>query len=120
MRCIPWALVFACGVFSCKEKPKETPAVVAPSCPTCVTADDKGFTPTSLHIPKGAPGSTVKVTFTRTTNATCATEVVFPDLKLQEALPLGKPVSLDIPSAEARTLTFQCGMGMYKSSLVIQ
>jgi plastocyanin domain-containing protein len=46
--------------------------------------------------------------------------VVFPDLKLEKPLPLNTPVSIEVPTGQARTLTFQCGMGMYKSAVVIQ
>ena len=33
---------------------------------------------------------------------------------------VGQPVAIVVPSGEARTLTFQCGMGMYKSKVLIQ
>ena len=57
--------------------------------------------------------------FIRTTESTCAKQVVFPELKLEKELPLNVPVSLTIPTDDARRLTFQCGMGMYKSAVVI-
>jgi plastocyanin domain-containing protein len=85
-----------------------------------VTASEHGFSPSSLFFPKGGAGSTVPVTFVRTTDQTCATEVVFPELGIRKALPLNAPVTLDLPSDTARTLTFQCGMAMYKGALVIR
>ena len=85
-----------------------------------VTAGEHGFAPTSLAIPKGAPGSKATVTFVRTTDKTCATEVVFPDLNLTKPLPLNEAVAVDVPSDAARTLTFQCGMAMYKGALVVR
>ena len=81
-----------------------------------VTADDKGFTPSSVTFKKGAPASLV---FTRTTDDTCATEVVFPELNVKKELPKGKPVTIEVPTDKEQRLTFQCGMGMYKSSVVI-
>jgi plastocyanin domain-containing protein len=85
-----------------------------------VTAGEHGFSPTSMMLPKGAAGSLATVTFVRTTDQTCATEVVFPDLDLKKALPLNTPVTVDVPSDAPRTLSFQCGMGMYKGALVVR
>jgi plastocyanin domain-containing protein len=32
---------------------------------------------------------------------------------------MNQPVDIEIPSNQARTLTFQCGMGMFKSKVVV-
>jgi plastocyanin domain-containing protein len=85
-----------------------------------VVAGEHGFTPSSLALPRGAPGSKASVVFVRTTDKTCATEVVFPDLDVKKDLPLDTPVSIDVPTDTARTLTFQCGMAMYKGALVVR
>ncbi len=82
-----------------------------------ITADDKGFSPSSVEVKKGEP---LELVFTRTTEDTCANEVVFPELSVKKELPLKQPVSVAVPTTEARTLTFQCGMGMYKSKVVVQ
>jgi plastocyanin domain-containing protein len=82
-----------------------------------IRADDKGFTPSSVNVAKGAHTTLV---FTRTTDDTCAKDVVFPELKLKKALPLNQPVDVDVPTDSARTLAFTCGMGMFNSSVVIQ
>jgi plastocyanin domain-containing protein len=84
-----------------------------------VTANEHGFTPPSLKIPSGGPGSHGSVSFVRTTDQTCATKVVFPDLKLQKDLPLNQVVKVDLPTDTAKTLSFQCGMGMYKGAVVV-
>ncbi|CAN5914284.1 hypothetical protein BH11MYX4_BH11MYX4_02180 [soil metagenome] len=83
---------------------------------TAITVDSDGFKPNAVKLKKGAPATLV---FTRTTDETCATEVVFPQLDIKKELPKGKPVSITIPTDKEQTLTFQCGMGMYKSSVVI-
>lgn len=112
-------LVAAVGAFTtgCKKAGEARPT--APACPTCVTVDETGFAPSKLEVPSGPTGETRDVTFTRVVEDTCATEVVFPELGLKQALPYGKPTVVKIPASPARTLTFQCGMGMYKSALVV-
>jgi plastocyanin domain-containing protein len=84
-----------------------------------VVASEHGFTPSSLTVPTGGPGSHHAVTFVRTSDKTCATEVVIPELKIDEKLPLDQPVAVFIPTDEPRTLTFQCGMAMYKGAIVV-
>ena len=66
-----------------------------------VTASEHGFTPASLKIPAGGPGSHGTVTFVRTTDKTCATEVVFPDLNIEKKLPLNQVVPVDLPTDTA-------------------
>ncbi len=82
-----------------------------------IRADDKGFTPSSVTVKKGAPTTLV---FTRTSDDTCATDVVFPEIGIKKALPLNQPVDVEVPTADARTLAFTCGMGMFKSAVVVQ
>jgi plastocyanin domain-containing protein len=106
---------------ACDKKAEPTPA--SSSVPTTiphVAVGEHGFLPTSLTLPKGAAGSTIAVTFERTTDETCAKEVVFPDLGIKKNLPLNKPVTIDVPTDASRTLTFQCGMAMYKGALVVR
>jgi plastocyanin domain-containing protein len=85
-----------------------------------VTAGEHGFAPSSLTVPKGPPGSMATISFVRTTDQTCATEVVFPDLDVKKELPLYLVVAVEIPGDAARTMTFQCGMGMYKGALLVK
>jgi plastocyanin domain-containing protein len=123
------AITFACaaigaGVCGCDRKSDATADSVPVPAPAPgemrITASEHGFVPSELSIPKGQPGSLAKVTFVRTTDQTCATEVVFPDLDIKKPLPLGQLVAVDVPSDSAKTLTFQCGMGMYKGALLVK
>ncbi len=82
-----------------------------------VNVDAKGFTPSSIEFKKGEKGA---ITFTRTSDDTCAKDVVFPEINLKKELPLNKPVVVEVPTDAARTLTFTCGMGMFKSAVVIR
>jgi len=112
---VPMTVLAACN----KDKDKEQASAAAASVPAGairITADEKGFTPSSVTLKKGEPGTLV---FLRTTDETCATEVVFPELDIKKDLPKGQPVTIEIPTDKDQKLTFQCGMGMYKSSVVV-
>jgi plastocyanin domain-containing protein len=97
--------------FACAKTEAGAPGKVS------VTADGEGFHPSSVEVKQGSP---LTLEFKRTSDKTCATEVVFPDLKIEKKLPLNEVVSIEIPTTESRTLTFQCGMAMYKSKIVVR
>ncbi len=84
-----------------------------------VTASERGFQPSTLQLPAGGPGSHTTVSFLRTSDDTCATDVVFPDLKIEQKLPLDQVVRVEVPTDSAKTLAFQCGMGMFKGKVVV-
>ncbi len=108
----------ALGMLGCKDKSASPSGAAGPLPPgaVAVTADENGFKPSSVTFKKGEHASLV---FTRTSDDTCATEVVFPELNVKQDLPKGKPVTIDIPTDKEQKLTFQCGMGMYKSAVVV-
>jgi len=117
-------LVFgaALGAVGCKNSnSSETTAAAASPAPASgkvnVVVGDDGFQPSNVTATKGQP---LTLEFKRTSDKTCATQVAFPDLNLTKDLPLNTPVAINIPTDQARKLTFQCGMGMYKSAVVIQ
>jgi len=106
--------ILACTA-GCSKKTDATPAA-AQTGPVAITVDGDGFKPSSVTFKKGAPASLV---FTRTVDDTCATEVVFPQLDIKKELPKNTPVTITVPTDKEQKLTFQCGMGMYKSSVVV-
>jgi plastocyanin domain-containing protein len=123
---LPLAFVLA-NLASCSKKSDASPEPPAPVSMIAsatgearIVADEHGYTPSSIAVPKGPAGSKVTLTFVRTSEKTCATEVVFPELKLEKPLPLNVPVAIEIPSDAARTLSFQCGMAMFKGALVVK
>lgn len=100
-----------------KDEAPPTPPVVPVAGEQKIEANEKGFTPSAIGVKKGEPS---RLVFTRTSEKGCATEVVFPELDVKKDLPLHVPVAFDVPTDRERTLTFTCGMGMYKSSVVIR
>jgi plastocyanin domain-containing protein len=82
-----------------------------------VSVGTQGFDPSSVTV---ARGENVTMQFTRTAEKTCADKVVFPDIGISKDLPLNTPVAIHVPTDEARTLTFQCGMGMYRSAVLVK
>jgi len=100
------------GAGGCKQSEASSPLAD-------VTADEHGFSPASLKLKGGGPGSHGTVTFLRTTDKTCATEVVFPDLHIEKKLPLNQVVGVELPTDAPKTLVFQCGMAMYKGAVVV-
>lgn len=79
-----------------------------------VTVDGHGYHPDTLHA---QAGKALTITFRRTTDRTCGTEVVFPSLDIRKNLPLNQDVAVQV-TPQAGTIAFTCGMGMYRGSIV--
>jgi hypothetical protein len=119
-RVLLFAFALACSKRSETSTDPAPAPMVDPTAGARVMVGEHGFVPGSLALAKGPAGSTAPVTFLRTTDATCAKEVVFPDVGIKKDLPLNTPVTIDVPADAARTLTFQCGMAMYNGALVVK
>lgn len=92
----------------------ETAAGPPPSDEHRIEVGSNGFAPSELAISAGRPA---RLTFVRTTDATCATEVVVPSLNLKRALPLNQPVTITIPAQKAGDIAFACGMNMFRGQV---
>jgi len=107
------------ALFACDTKPSLAQGQ-PPSAPTAKNVDvevgARGFVPNHVALNKGQRST---LTFKRTSKEGCAKKVVFPDLEIEKDLPLGESVEIEIPTGQSRTLLFQCGMGMYKSHVLI-
>jgi hypothetical protein len=118
----PLGLVVLSSAACSKSAPPGPPpaaSVVVPPTGGAVTiiADAKGFTPSEVHATRGAPLSLI---FKRTSDNTCATEVVFPELKIRRPLPLNEVVAVDMPVMVEHTYKFQCGMAMWEGAVVVK
>lgn len=81
-----------------------------------VIASEKGFEPGRLVLKPGVPA---EITFLRTTDATCAKEVVFPSLDIRRELPLNVSVTVSL-TPDADEIGFVCGMNMFRGTVVAQ
>ena len=82
-----------------------------------VEINTKGYRPTSLRLRRGVPA---RVTFLRTTDATCAKEIVLPDFNIRRTLPLNEPVVVTFTPTNRGKFTFVCGLNMMRGQLVVQ
>lgn len=76
-----------------------------------------GYEPASITLKRGVPA---RITFLRTTDDTCATEVVFADYGVRKELPLNQPVFVSFTPQTAGEFSFTCGMGMNRGKLLIR
>ena len=81
-----------------------------------ITVGDTGFQPSRLTLRAGVPA---RLTFTRTSNTTCATSVVFPSLTITRELPLNARVVIEFTPRQAGEVAFACGMNMLRGTIVV-
>ena len=82
-----------------------------------VVVNELGFEPAKVALRAGTPA---RLTFLRTTDKTCGTEVVFPSLNIKRALPLNEPVQIEFTPARTGELAFACGMNMLKGVILVE
>jgi RND family efflux transporter MFP subunit len=81
-----------------------------------VIVNEQGFEPAQVTLRAGTPA---RLTFVRTTDKTCATEVVFPSLNIKRALPLNEAVDIEFTPAKTGEIAFACGMNMFRGVVVV-
>lgn len=77
----------------------------------------KGFEPNGIDV---KPGSNLILKITRTTDETCATEILIPAKKIKTELPLNKEVVVDVGTLEKGDVGFSCGMKMIKGTVHVK
>ena len=98
-------LVFAFTVSSIEAHPKTVR----------ISVTKKGFSSSSISAEVGSP---LTLIFTRRSREGCGNMVVFPSLGITKNLPVGKAVTVKFTPRQEGTISFTCGMGMYKGSIV--
>ncbi len=81
-----------------------------------IRVDKNGFSPSSIEA---EAGHKLNLVFNRADKNNCGSVVVFPKLKVRKTLPVGKDVIVSFTPTKAGQVTFTCGMGMMKGSIVV-
>jgi plastocyanin len=92
--------------------PKQSPVQAA-----TISVTPQGYEPANITVKSGRP---MKLTFVRTSDNVCGTEVVFPSMNLKRALPLNQPVDVVFTPSESGEITFVCDMNMLKGTIVVE
>jgi membrane fusion protein, heavy metal efflux system len=96
----------------------QTSATATPSIQEAkVLVTEKGYEPAKLTLRAGTPA---RITFVRTTDKTCGTEVVFPSLNIKRALPLNQSVAIEFTPRATGEVNFVCGRNMLRGIVVVQ
>jgi len=96
----------------CQKKKEPVANVPAADVPIRVT--EKGFEPSRIEVKKGTNATLV---FTRMTDKTCATDVIFGENGAHLDLPLNQPVRIALGTVNDN-IPFACGMKMITGEIV--
>lgn len=77
----------------------------------------EGFVPAEVKVKKGQP---VEMVVTRTTDRTCAKQIVIKDAGISRDLPLDKAVTVSFTPAKAGKVRYACSMDMIAGVLVVE
>ena len=82
-----------------------------------VKITERGFEPESLKLRRGVPA---RITFLRTLDNTCATEIVISEFGIRRALPLNQPTVVSFTPNRKGEFSFTCGMNMMRGKLIVR
>jgi plastocyanin domain-containing protein len=88
-----------------------------PGEPVKITVTKNGYEPWKVRARKGVP---LTLVVTRTTDETCATEVVLPEYGIDRKLPLGEPVTITFTPAREGELRYSCAMRMFQGVIEVR
>lgn len=113
--------VLVAAAAGCDKKSPEPQGNGTPAPPhlqgIAVTVDGAGYHPAEIKAPAGKSAHLV---FTRTSDAGCGQQLVFPTLDIRKDLPLNEAVPVDITMPASGSVAFTCGMAMYKGHVVAE
>lgn len=99
--------------------PTAAPAIPSDALVIEIAATERGFEPAAITVPHGR---SVVLRFTRTSDKTCATDVVIDHdgQHVIQDLPLNKPIAIPLVFAQPGTITYTCGMAMFHGTITVQ
>ena len=109
------AIVIACAALlaaaACSRREQ------GPGEPVTITVGKNGYEPWKVRAWKGVP---LTLVVTRTTNETCATEVVLPEYGIDRKLPLGEPVTITFTPTRTGEVRYSCAMRMFQGVIDVR
>jgi len=111
------ALALAAAVLSAEQGCTKEPARSASDAPAAkpgeprtiaLSITEKGYEPSPVTLQQGQP---VKLVLTRTTEHTCATEIVLDEYNINTPVPLNQPVEVAFTPTKTGKLVYGCAMG---------
>lgn len=85
--------------------------------PVRITVTKNGYEPWRVEARRGVP---LTLVVTRTTDETCATEVVLPEYGIDQKLPLHQPVTITFTPLRSGTLRYSCAMKMFQGEIEVR
>ena len=82
-----------------------------------IRVTSRGFEPAVIRVRSGRP---LVLVVTRTTERTCAKEIVIAERKIRQPLPLNRAVEVRLTPEKPGSLRFACGMDMISGRLVVE
>ncbi len=98
------------AALACQRAPREGE-------PVHITVTKNGYEPFRVRATRGKP---LTLVVTRTTDETCATEIVIPEANLSRDLPLGQPVTITFTPQKTGELRYSCAMKMFQGVIDVR
>ncbi|MBI3653093.1 MAG: efflux RND transporter periplasmic adaptor subunit [Acidobacteria bacterium] len=94
-----------------------TPEAAPKTQAVTVKLNANGYQPASFKLQQGIPA---RLTFVRTVEATCATELVIPEYGIKRDLPFNEPVVIEFTPTKTGEVKFACGMDMIHGKILVK
>lgn len=88
-----------------------------PGEPVKIAVTKKGYEPWRVQARKDVP---LTLVFTRTTDETCATEIVLPEYGINQKLPLDQSVTVTFTPTRTGELRYACAMNMFQGVIEVR
>ena len=103
------------GLAACRAE--ERAATAPGSQKVVIQVTDEGFVPNDIRVKAGQP---LTLSVTRTSDRTCATELVLKEYGINQDLPLGKTIQISFTPKQSGKLTYACAMDMFKGHITVE